>query len=80
MAIMLHHVPAAMDGIPLPPAGAATASINYYRALMRCLTYAPIPSVWRALHAQLPLPCCAIMAADDPALDPGLMNKLDQVR
>lgn len=40
----------------LNTSGAATASINYYRALVPCLSWAPIPSVFAALKRRLRMP------------------------
>lgn len=59
-------------------AGAATAVVNYYRAMLRCLSYAPIPRVWAALRARLRMPVLAVMADRDGALEPGLMRDLEQ--
>lgn len=64
-----------------PPhhAGALTATINYYRALLPHVTYAPIPRVYDALRSRLNMPVLAMMADKDGALEPSLMDGLDEV-
>ncbi|KAF5836583.1 Alpha/Beta hydrolase protein [Dunaliella salina] len=59
--------------------GAATAALNYYRALLPLITYAPLPRVWEALRRILRMPVCAAMADNDLALEPSLMDNLEKV-
>eukprot|EP00200_Dunaliella_tertiolecta_P004387 CAMPEP_0202355428 /NCGR_PEP_ID=MMETSP1126-20121109/10328_1 /ASSEMBLY_ACC=CAM_ASM_000457 /TAXON_ID=3047 /ORGANISM="Dunaliella tertiolecta, Strain CCMP1320" /LENGTH=366 /DNA_ID=CAMNT_0048948045 /DNA_START=775 /DNA_END=1875 /DNA_ORIENTATION=- len=59
--------------------GAATATVNYYRALLPMFTYAPLPRVWDALRRIVRMPVCAVMADKDIALEPSLMDNLEKV-
>jgi hypothetical protein len=43
--------------------GAATATLNYYRALLRNATFAPIDGVWAAMRARVRVPVLAVMGA-----------------
>ena len=54
--------------------GAATAAINYYRAMIDAQTRHPIPGMGRALRRPLPMPVLLIWAAADSALGPQLLR------
>lgn len=78
--IMLNDLPLTPSlAQSLNPTGAATAAINYYRALVRHTTLWPRPRAWAATRAALRMPVLTMMAEGDTALEPGLLNKLEQV-
>eukprot|EP00798_Chlamydomonas_sp_ICE-L_P004315 gene4314-14427_t len=59
--------------------GAVTAALNYYRALLRHYTFAPIPKVWDAMRSTLPMPTLVLWAGKDGALETSLNNGIEQV-
>ncbi|KAG1653524.1 hypothetical protein FOA52_006078 [Chlamydomonas sp. UWO 241] len=58
--------------------GAATAMINYYRALLRNATVAPIPSVWAAMRARVRVPVLSVIGGRDGAISPELFAGIEQ--
>ncbi|KAJ9534944.1 hypothetical protein QJQ45_029613, partial [Haematococcus lacustris] len=59
--------------------GAATAALNYYRALGRHMTWRPLPRVWAAMRSPLTMPALSVMAAKDAALEPYLLRGLEEM-
>lgn len=57
--------------------GAATAALNYYRAMLSSLTRKPPRDAWR--KSTVSMPTLVLWGMDDVALGPKLLNGLESV-